>query len=123
MEEGSRGFKMRAQHSSCLVAMKRAVYEVSSSIYSDPATLHAKVCNQSRNVPAGRWKKAPEGSKCERAHVVCLVIVEVTCIKFGRSAIVDVGPAAALHEKVRCNQSRNVPAGRWIGLEKASPAE
>ena len=25
----------------------------------DPAALHAKVCNQSRNVPAGRWKKGP----------------------------------------------------------------
>ena len=42
----------------------------SAILNSDPAALHAKVCNQSRNVPAGRWKKAPEVQK--RAPTVCV---------------------------------------------------
>ena len=39
-----------------------AAVEVGRSADVGPTALHAKVCNQSRNVPAGRWKKAPEGS-------------------------------------------------------------
>ena len=77
LEEGSRRFKNASTHGDSLVAIQSAVDEVGRSGTGlpvsdvdpadvDPAALHAKVCNQSRNVPAGRWKKAPEGSKCEQ---------------------------------------------------------
>ena len=47
----------------CLVIEQVAVDEGGRSLDVGPTALHAKVCNQSRNVPAGRWKKGPEGSK------------------------------------------------------------
>ena len=74
------------------------------------AALHAKICNQSRNVPVGRWKKGPEVQNAS-THIGSEVIMQVAASEVGKSAIVNVGPAA-LHAKV-CNQSRNVPAGRW----------
>ena len=49
-------------HVFCLVAEEIAVAKVRMAVNVGPAALYAKVCNQSRNVPAGRWKKAPEGS-------------------------------------------------------------
>ena len=61
------------------------------------ANLHEKVCNRSRNAPAGRWKKGPEVSNVS-AYVARLVIVKVACIEVGRCAAGDVGPAA-LHAK------------------------
>ena len=100
--------------------MQVAASEVGKSaiVNVDPATLHAKVCNQSRNVPAGRWKKGPEVQNAS-AYVASIVIVEVACIEVGRSR--DVGPAG-LHAKV-CSQSCNVPAGRWIKGPDGSECE
>ena len=97
-------------HLTSLVVVQVAAVEVGRSATSDEDTtaLHAKVCNQSRNVPAGRWKKAPEVQNAS-AHGGCLVIVEVACSEVSRSRD---GNPTALHAKV-CNQSRNVPAGRW----------
>ena len=104
---------------SCLVIEQVAVDEGGRSNDVGPTTLHLKVCNQSRNVPAGRWKKGPEGSKASTHVAVCHVAIQSAVDEAGRS--VDVRPTA-LHAKV-CNQSRNVPAGRWIGLEKASTVD
>ena len=51
--------------------MQVAASEVGKSaiVDEDPTALHAKVCNQSRNVPAGRWKNAPEGSNASTNHL------------------------------------------------------
>ena len=56
-----------------LVVVNVACIEISRPARPDknPAALHAKVCNQSCNVPAGRWKKAPESLKCEHQPTAC----------------------------------------------------
>ena len=71
LEEGSRRFKNASAHVFCLVAEEIAVAKVRMALNVGPAALYAKVCNQSRNVPAGRWKKAPESSKCKHQHAAC----------------------------------------------------
>ena len=66
LEDGRRLQKVQnaSTYSDSGVVKDVAAGEVGRSAAGDvgPAALHAKVCNQSRNVPAGRWKKAPEGS-------------------------------------------------------------
>ena len=139
-KKGPEGSKASTHVAVCHVAIQSAVDEAGRSVDVRPTALHAKVCNQSRNVPAGRWKKGPEGSnastngglrvkaaqrvkvqrgagrsvqKVQNASVYvigCLVVVQVACIEAGRSAIVDEDPTA-LHAKV-CNQPQNIPAGR-----------
>ena len=67
-----------------------------------------------RNVPSGRWKKGPEGSKGEH-YGVSLVPMDLAADEGCRTTGSD-EESTALHAKV-CNQPR------WIGLEKASTWE
>ena len=86
MEEGSRRFKNASAHVSSLVVVQVACIEVGrpAAGNKDPTALHAKACNQSRNVPAGRWKKAPERSRAS-VHVVSIVSIQSAVDEVGRS--------------------------------------
>ena len=147
LEEGSRGFKCEHQRPACkisanvsefsgameryavqlrvhretsLVVVNLATLEVGrpARLDQDPAALHAKVCNQSRNVPSKRWKNVPKNAS---AYIACLVVVQDACNEVGRSEALDEDPAA-LHAKV-CNRPRTVPAGRWKNGPEGSKCE
>ena len=110
LEEVSRGFKCEHRRSACqnsasvrvhrgdgrrlqkdqnasahsLIAIQGAVDEVGRSRDVGPAALHAELCNQSRNVPAGRWKKGPEVQNASAYIYRSFVVKDVAIDEVGR---------------------------------------
>ena len=70
------------------------------------AALHAKVCNRSRNVPAGRWKKGLEGSNASTDVALRVKTAQVSAVQRGDGRRLQ--KFKCEHQRSACKNSASV---------------